>query len=95
MNPLQEGNRAVLDRTEAEAVLARVAVATFTYYPDKPEAEPGYTLREDVDWAVEPMAVLEPVARERWMRRVAEVITEPTVDRRQAFLTDLMALTDE
>lgn len=82
---------AVIDRSDAEAALARVAVAAFTYYPEKHTDEPGYVVEEDVEWAVEPLRMLADEAREQWRRRVIRVIVDPAADR-QTFVADLMAL---
>lgn len=84
---------AVLDRSEVEAALARVAVAAFTYYPEKGIEEPGYVVEEDVEWAMEPLRMLDAERREEWWQRFAAVITDPDADRR-AFLADLMALAE-
>ncbi len=83
----------VIDRSDAEAVLARVAVAAFTYYPEKGVDEPGYAVEEDVEWAMERLRMLDPEARAEWWLRVTEVIADPAADR-QAFVADLMALAE-
>lgn len=84
---------AVIDRSDVEAALARVAVAAFTYYPEKSADEPGYVIEEDVEWAMEPLRMLDHEAREVWWRRVTAVIADPAADRR-AFVADLMALAE-
>lgn len=84
----------MLERAEAEAVINITAVAAFTYYPDKTNDEPGYTLDEDIDWAVGPLRALDPLSLEAWRHRIALMITNPAADR-QAFIADLMALVDE
>ena len=84
---------AVIDRSDVEAALARVAVAAFTHYPEKSVEEPGYVVEEDVEWAMEPLRMLDHEAREEWWRRFTEVIADPAADRR-AFVADLMALAD-
>ena len=82
---------AVLDRSQAEAILARTATAAFAYYPGKEAEEPGYTIDEDVDWVMEAGRAIDPAQVAEWRRRVGEVICDPQADRR-AFVADLMAL---
>lgn len=93
MNTQPKG-AAVLDRSDVEAALARVAVAAFTYYPEKGIEEPGYVVDEDVEWAMEPLRLLDAQGREEWWRRFTAAIADPSTDRR-AFIADLMALADE
>lgn len=93
MNTQSKGS-AVIDRSDLERALARVAVAAFTYYPGKELEEPGYVVDEDVQWAMEPMGVLANEQQAEWRDRFTAVIADPTVDRRK-FLSDLMALANE
>lgn len=81
----------MLDRSQVDAVIYRVAVASFTHYPDKGEREPGYTVEEDLDWCMRPLRHLPPVERDELRRRVLELITDPAADR-QAFILQLKAL---
>lgn len=75
----------MLDRSQVDAVIYRVAVAGFTYYPDKTVAEPGYTVDEDLDWCMRPLRHLPEEDRAELRRRILELITEPSADR-QAFI---------
>lgn len=84
----------VLDRSDVEASLARIAVAAFTYYPEKATEEPGYVVDEDADWAMEPLRAMDADEFEHWRARVSAVISDAAHDRR-AFLADLMALAEE
>tara|TARA_R110002020_G_scaffold286153_5_gene501723 strand:- start:4403 stop:4666 length:264 start_codon:yes stop_codon:yes gene_type:complete len=84
----------MIDRAQVEAVITRVAVAAFTYYPERPTAEPGYTLGEDVAWCIRPLISLEGPQREAWRLRIADLIANPTADR-QAFIRDLAAIAGE
>mgnify|MGYP000037979605 CR=1 FL=1 len=93
MNTQSKG-AAVLDRSDVEAALARVAVAAFTYYPEKGIEEPGYVVDEDVEWAMEPLRLPDDQAREEWWLRFTAAIADPAADRR-TFISDLMALADE
>ena len=83
----------MLDRSQVDAAVYRVAVAAFTYYPDRPEAEPGYTLDEDLDWCLRPLRRL-PQAELRALReRIRALITDPSADR-QGFIRHLKSLAD-
>ncbi|WP_137846469.1 hypothetical protein [Microbacterium sp. 2FI] len=94
MNTQSKGAGIVLDRSVAEAMLARVAVAAFTYYPGKSEDEPGYTVDEDVDWVMERAGGLDPALAGEWRRRIADVISSQDADHRE-FVASLMALAEE
>ena len=85
-----KGHR-MIDRADTEASLARVAFAAFLYHPPKHLDEPGWTVDEDIDWALTPLNDLDPTARAVWRERIREVITDPAADR-QAFIVDLTAL---
>lgn len=84
----------VLDRSEVETAFARVAVAAFTYYPEKSVDEPGYVIEEDVDWAMEPLRSMDADERAHWRERVSAVISDVASDR-QAFIADFMALAEK
>ncbi|MDX2377757.1 hypothetical protein M4I32_13195 [Microbacterium sp. LRZ72] len=81
----------MIDRSDVEAVIARVAIAAFTYYPDRATAEPGYTLGEDVAWCAKPLATLDDEERDAWRLRIARLITDPAADK-QSFIRDITAL---
>jgi hypothetical protein len=85
-----KGHR-MIDRADTEAALARVAFAAFLYHPTKHLDEPGWTVDEDIDWALVPLRDLDAAARAVWRERIREVITNPSADRR-AFIADLTAL---
>ncbi|MGA1827898.1 hypothetical protein [Microbacterium sp.] len=93
MKDLTKGTT-VLDRSDVENAFARVAVAVFTYYPEKIIEEPGYVVDEDVDWAMEPLRSMDAGALDQWRGRVNAVISDPTCDRR-AFIADFMALAED
>ena len=71
----------MLDKSGAEAAIYRAAYAAFTYYPEKHLDEPGYTVIEDLDWCLEPLAVLPEAVREPLRGWMQEVITNPVADR--------------
>ena len=68
-----KGHR-MIDRADTEASLARVAFAAFLYHPTKHLDEPGWTVDEDIDWALTPLNDLDPTARAVWRERIREVI---------------------
>ncbi|ODT25797.1 hypothetical protein [Microbacterium sp. SCN 69-37] len=81
-----------LDRAVAEAVIYRVALSAFTYFPGREDREPGYSLAEDVDWCLAPIPAADRI-RVRGLRAQAEhVITHPDADR-QAFMLAILDLT--
>ena len=84
----------MVDRTYLEEALYRAAICAFTYYPDKPKDEPGYTLGEDVAWCTAPLRRLpqETVADLAGMIRA--VIVDPSADRRP-FIAALAQLADD
>lgn len=84
----------MLDRSQVDAVIYRVAVASFTYYPTKPVTEPGYTVEEDLDWCMRPLRHLPPEEHAELRHRVLELITDPGADR-QAFIRHLKSFTAE
>lgn len=93
MNDQTKGT-VVLEPSDVESAFARVAVAAFTYYPEKTIDEPGYVIDEDVDWAMEPLRSMDSRERARWRERVIAVISDPDCDRR-AFIADFMALAEQ
>ena len=91
MTTTPTGDPIMLDRAEAEATLYRVAVCAFTYYPDKPIDEPGWTLDEDLTWCLAPLAGLPDHQLTAFATTIRTLITTPTADR-QAFMRGLLAL---
>jgi len=75
----------MLDRSQIDATVFRVAVAAFTYYPEKPTREPGYTLEEDLDWCMRPLRQLPEETRRELREHVTTLVTDPTADR-QGFI---------
>lgn len=84
----------MLDRTETETVLYRVAICAFTYYPDKPELEPGYTIEEDVVWCSAPLVGLENDQVAELRDVIRTLIADPAADRR-GFIATLAQLADD
>jgi hypothetical protein len=84
----QEGTTHMLDRSQIDATVFRVAVAAFTYYPDKPTRESGYTLDEDLDWCIRPLRQLPEADRRELREQIASLVTDPCADR-QAFIRRL------
>lgn len=81
----------MLDRTQVDATIYRVAIASFTHYPDKHLKEPGYTLDEDLDWCMRPLRHLPHQELDQLRAEVLELITDPTAGR-QAFIKHLKSL---
>lgn len=86
-----EGTRTMLDRTQVDATIYRVAIAAFTYYPDKHTTEPGYTVDEDLEWCMRPLRHLPKEERDELRARILELIADPSADR-QAFIGYLKSL---
>lgn len=78
----------MLDRSQIDATVFRVAVAAFTYYPDKSTREPGYTLDEDLDWCMRPLRHLPDIHRRELREQISSLVIDPASDR-QAFIRRL------
>lgn len=91
MTTTPTGDPTMIDRSEAEATLYRVAICAFTYHPDKHLDEPGYTLNEDLTWCLAPLAGLPDADIAELRDTIRTLITTPTADR-QAFIRRLDAL---
>ena len=89
-----KGIHTMLDRSQIDATVFRVAVAAFTYYPDKSNREPGYTLDEDLDWCMRPLRHLPQEERDQLRAQIVELITEQTADR-QALIKHLKSLSSD
>lgn len=81
----------MLDRTQVDAAIYRVAIASFLHYRDKPITELSYTVEEDLDWCMRPLRHLPEELREVLRGKILELITEPAADR-QAFIKELKSL---
>lgn len=89
-----EGTLTMLDRTQVDATIYRVAIAGFTHYPDRHIKEPGYDVDEDLDWCVRPLRHLPQEEREQLRAQILQLITDPTADR-QAFIRHLRSLSSD
>ncbi|MGC5224882.1 hypothetical protein ACPW96_20145 [Micromonospora sp. DT81.3] len=83
----------MIDRSDCEATLYRLAVCAFTYYPGKETDEPGYSVDEDVDWCLAPLAGAAMASTIGSRRSIRELITNADADR-QAFIVRLRELAD-
>ena len=84
-----------IDRSHTEKVLYRVAICAFTFYPEKPEHEPGYDVEEDVAWCTVPLEKRLPRPDLEMFRNVIRMlITVPTADRRP-FILNLSELSGD
>lgn len=83
----------MIDRSDAAAVIYRVSIAAFAYYPEKSETELGYDVDEDIDWAIEPVLALDADSLDTLRASIRDAITNPAADR-QAFIRSVKALAD-
>lgn len=81
-----------LDRAVAEAVIYRVALSAFTYFPGREDHEPGYSLAEDIDWCLALIPLVDRIRNRGLCAQVEHVITHPDADR-QAFMLAILNLT--
>lgn len=88
------GEPLMLDPAAAEAALYRVAICAFTWHPNKEADEPGWTIAEDLDWCLAPLAGLPNDQLTDLRATVQTLITTPTADR-QAFIRHLAALSGD
>ena len=84
----------MLERTQADAAIYRVAITAFTYYPERSEREGGYTVDEDLDWCIRPLRHLPADLCRDLRAQMHMLITDPAADR-QAFIRRLKALVQE
>lgn len=84
----------MIDRADVEATISRVAFCAFTFYPEKPTVEAGYTIAEDIDYCMAPLAGLDLVTGSRIRARVEELIADINADR-LGFIDELYALAPE
>ncbi|MBW9108982.1 hypothetical protein JNB63_07310 [Microbacterium trichothecenolyticum] len=94
MTTTPTGEPLMLDPAAAEAALYRVAICTFTWHPNKEADEPGWTIAEDLDWCLAPLAGLPNDQLTDLRATVQTLITTPTADRR-AFIRHLAALSGD
>lgn len=83
----------MLDRADTEAAIYRVGVAALAFYNERPADEPGYTIDEDIDWCMHPLAGLAEPNRSVIRGIIAATITDPTAGR-QALVQYLARLSD-
>lgn len=84
----------MIDRAHAEATTYRAAVCALTYTASKPVDEPGWTLDEDLDWCLAPLADMPGLDLPALRAQLAAAITDPTAHRAR-LLASLDALVDE
>ncbi|MDQ7876584.1 hypothetical protein Q9R08_01200 [Microbacterium sp. QXD-8] len=94
MTTTPTGETIMLDPAEAEATLYRVAICAFMWHPHKDVDEPGWTITEDLDWCLAPLAGLPTDELADLRTTVQTLITTPTADR-QAFIRHLAALSGD
>lgn len=92
MNTVSETRTPLIDRSQTEAVLYRVAICALTWYPGKAEADPGYRVEDDQRWCLAPLAGADPGLPIRVL--VAATIHDPSRYRAE-LVRALSALADE
>lgn len=60
MNTVPETRTPLVDRSQTEAVLYRVAICALTWHPGKADAHPGYRVEDDQRWCLAPLAGPDP-----------------------------------
>lgn len=84
----------MIDRADTEEVLYLAAVAALTFYDGRSDDEPGYTIEEDLDACMQPLAHLAEPQRSVLRGILSATITDPT-SARQALVRYLAVLGDK
>ncbi|MDY0907859.1 hypothetical protein [Microbacterium sp. CFBP9034] len=92
MNTVSEARTPLIDRSQTEAVLYRVAICALTWHPRKADADPGYRVEDDQRWCLAPLEGADPGLPIRVL--VAATIHDPSRYRAQ-LVQALSALADE
>lgn len=71
----------MIDRAHTEQVTYLTAVSALRYYPGRPAQDPGYTLADDVDWCLRPLAALPDSVLADIRHLVGQTIIDPTGSR--------------
>lgn len=83
----------MIDRSDAESVIYRTAVAAFSFYADKHIDEPGYSIDEDIDWCTQPFTALPDDVIRELREQIRALITDPARDR-QPFIRHVLDLAE-
>lgn len=83
----------MIDRELVDAALQRVSLLAFLYYPEVHVDEPDYSLSDDVDFCMEPLAELAADSRDALRDLLSRAIIDPSEYRADVFaaLTELAA----
>ncbi|WP_127817856.1 hypothetical protein [Microbacterium sp. CPCC 204701] len=92
MNTVSETSTPLIDRSQTEAVLYRVAICALTWHPGKTDADPGYRVEDDHRWCLAPLDGVDPGLPVRVL--VAATILDPSRHRAE-LVRSLSALADE
>ena len=92
MNNVSETRTPLIDRSQTEAVLYRVAICAVTWHPGKAGAVRGYSLEGDQRWCLAPLEGADPGLPIRVL--VAATIHDPSRYRAE-LVRALGALADE
>ncbi|MFH8251487.1 hypothetical protein ACH3VR_14035 [Microbacterium sp. B2969] len=82
------------DRAHTEEALYRTAVTAVTHYEGRADAEPGYTIDEDLDWCMQPLAGVTEPERSVLRGLIRATIVDPT-RARQALVRRLAVAADD
>jgi hypothetical protein len=75
----------MVDRDNVDAVLQRVALLSFLYYPEIQVDEPDYELASDIGFCMEPLADLDEPIRDQLRNLIGRAIIDPSEYREQIF----------
>ena len=76
----------MIDSELADVALQRVSLLAFLYYPEIHVDEPKYSLNEDLDFCMEPLAELEEEDRKDVRQLFGRAIIDPSVYREEVFM---------
>lgn len=75
----------IIKRADADAVLQRVALLSFLYYPEVQLHEPDYSLSDDIEFCLEPVGKLDEAQREELHQLFGQAIINPSEYRVEVF----------
>ena len=76
----------MIDRDHVDAALQRVSLLAFLYYPEVHVDEPDYSLSDDVDFCMEPLAELTGDERNSLRDLLGRAIIDPSEYREEVFI---------
>ena len=76
----------MIDSELADVALQRVSLLAFLYYPEIHVDEPEYSLNEDLDFCMEPLAELGEEDRKDVRQLFGRAIIDPSAYREEVFM---------